>query len=289
MAGPIRFVLALILLLGVAGAPFPSPVIAQAAQHEGAEPVAPFAIGQGVYYVGARDVTSFLIVTREGMILIDGGYAEMAPQILANIRALGFDPRRVRILLNSHAHFDHAGGLAALQRATGARVYASRADGELIQRGGRGDFALGSAYRFAPVRIDRWIADGERVTLGGVTLTAHITAGHTRGCTSLSFPATIAGQVRQAIDVCSLSILPSYRLTGRNPSYPGIADDYRRSIATLRALPCDVPLGSHGVFFRLTAKRAALAAGHADAFVDPEGCRRYLDRSEAALNARLRG
>lgn len=265
----------------------PQPVLAQGMVHHGNQPAPPVRIGQGLYYVGASDIASYLLVTRAGMILIDGGYDDTAPQILANIRRLGFDPRQIRILLNTHAHLDHAGGLAAIKAATGATLYAAPLDAALIDHGGRNDFSFGNRLTFPPAHVDRLLSDGQRVSLGGVTLTAHITPGHTRGCTSWTFPVTVAGQVRQALVICSLTVLPNYRLTGPNPSYPGIAADYARSFRTLRALRCDVFLGSHGGFFNLTAKRAAVAAGHADAFVDPVGCRAFLERSEAAYRTRL--
>ena len=259
---------------------------ARAAPHDN-DPVAPFKIGEGLYYVGASDITAFLITTKAGMILIDGGYETTAPQILANIKTLGFDPRQVRILLNTHAHLDHAGGLAALKRATGATLYASRLDGALMARGGKGDFGLGDQFAYPPVTPDRTLFDGQRVSLGGVTLTAHLTPGHTRGCTTWTFPVTVAGRTRQALLLCSNSVLSMYRLTGARESYPGIAADYERSYATWRSLPCEVFLGSHGLFFGLTAKRAALAAGKADAFVDPAGCKAWFDRGYADFRATL--
>ncbi|WP_165830548.1 subclass B3 metallo-beta-lactamase [Phenylobacterium soli] len=251
------------------------------------DPVAPFKIGEGLYYVGASDITAFLLKTRDGLVLIDGGYPSTAPQILANIRTLGFGPRQVKVLLSTHAHIDHAGGLAQLKRETGAVLYASKLDGALMARGGKGDFGLGDAAAYPPVTPDRTLADGQKVSLGGWTLTAHITPGHTRGCTTWTFPVTVAGQTRQAMVLCSNSVLPMYRLAGKE-SYPGIAADYRRSYATWRSLPCDVFLASHGMFFNLKAKRAALEAGQADAFVDPAGCKAYFEKGEAAFDAELR-
>lgn len=251
-------------------------------------PLAPFRIGDGLYYVGATDIASYLIVTRAGLIVIDGGYADTAPQILANIRTLGFDPREVKILLNTHGHLDHAGGLAALKAATGAKVYSSAPDAPLLENGGRGDFALTApAYRFPPVHVDHIIADNEQVNLGGTILTARLTPGHTRGCTTWTFPVRVAGQLRQALVLCSLSVLPSYRLAGPSPSYPGIAEDYIRSYARLRALPCEVFLGSHGGFFGLERKRQALLAGNLTSFVDPAGCRAFFAGSETRFRATL--
>jgi metallo-beta-lactamase class B len=251
------------------------------------DPVAPFKIGEGLYYVGASDITSFLFVSNGGMILLDGGYATTAPQILANIRRLGFDPKQVKVLLSTHAHLDHAGGLAQLKDETGAKLYASAADGALMARGGKGDFGLKDSAAYPPVTPDRTIVDGQKVTLGGWTLTAHLTPGHTRGCTSWTFPVNVAGKTRQGLVLCSNSVLPMYRLDAAHESYPGIAADYEKSYATWRRLPCEVFLGSHGQFFDMKAKRAALDAGHADAFVDPAGCKAYFAQGYASFRAEL--
>jgi metallo-beta-lactamase class B len=259
---------------------------ASAAPHDN-DPVEPFKIGEGLYYVGASDITSFLFVTRAGMILLDGGYDTTAPQILANIRKLGFDPKQVKILISSHGHLDHAGGFAELKRATGAPLYASEADGALMARGGKGDFGLKDNAPYPPVTPDRTVHDGEKVSLGGWTLTAHLTPGHTRGCTTWTFPVTVAGKVRQGLALCSNSILPMYRLDAAHESYPGIAADYEKSYATWRKLPCEVFIASHGIFFGLTAKRAALEAGNPAAFVDPAGCKAWFDKGYAAFHETL--
>lgn len=263
-----------------------SAASARALPHDN-DPVAPFKIGEGLYYVGASDITAFLFVSKAGMILLDGGYDTTAPQILANIRTLGFDPKQVKVLISTHAHTDHAGGFAQLRRETGASLYASAADGALMARGGKGDFGLKDAAAYPPVTPDRTVADGQKVSLGTWTLTAHLTPGHTRGCTTWTFPVTVAGKVRQGLVLCSNSVLSMYRLDKAHESYPGIAADYERSYATWRRLPCEVFLGSHGQFFHLTEKRAALEGGQADAFVDPAGCKAYFDKGYAAFRAEL--
>jgi metallo-beta-lactamase class B len=259
---------------------------AAAAPHDN-DPIAPFEIGEGVYYVGASDITSFLFKTRDGLILIDGGYDTTAPQILANIRTLGFDPKQVKIILNTHGHLDHAGGIAQLKRETGATFYASELDGALIARGGKGDFGLGDRAAYPPATPDKIVTDGEKISLGGVMLTAHLTPGHTRGCTSWTFPIRVAGKVRQALLLCSNSVLPPYKLVPGHDSYPGIAADYEKSYAFWRSAPCEVFLGSHGIFFDMQAKRAALLAGKTDAFVDPAGCKAWFDKGYAGFKATL--
>lgn len=250
------------------------------------QPVAPFKIADNLYYVGASDVTSYLIVTKAGMILLDGGFEQTAPMILANIRTLGFDPRQVKFILNSHAHFDHAGGIAAIRAASGARFVASAADAPELAAGGANDFALKNAD-FPPVKPDRIIADGESVTLGGVSITAHVTAGHTKGCTTWTLPLTVDGKSETALFLCSLSVLSEFRLIG-NPLYPNQASDFEKSFETLKSLKCDVFLGSHGQFFDLKAKAARLAAGAApNPFVDPAGCRAFIAKAQAYFDMRL--
>jgi metallo-beta-lactamase class B len=256
----------------------------------GHEPFAPFKIGEGLYYVGASDYTSFLIVTKAGLIVIDGGDAPVGHQVLQNIRTLGFDPKNIRILLNTHEHFDHAAGLAEIKRAAAPDVkfYASAADGAIVAAGGHGDpFLKGDRFYYEAVKPDVTVKDGDKVSLGGWTLTAHITGGHTAGCTTWTFPVTVAGKVRQALDLCSASVLPGYKL-GKTETYPGQTEDYRKSFAFWRSAPCEVFIASHGSFFNMKAKKAALDAGKADAFVDPAGCRNFVDRSDAHFREELK-
>lgn len=252
-------------------------------------PFPPFKIGEGLYYVGAADYASYLIVTRAGLIVIDGGDQVTGRQVVQNIRTLGFDPADVKILLNSHQHFDHAAGLAEIVKAApGAKLYASAADGPVIAAGGRGDpFLKGERFYYEPVKPAVTLKDRQKVTLGGWTLTAHVTGGHTKGCTTWTFPVTVAGRTRQALVHCSSSVLPGYKL-GKEETYPGQTADYENSFARWKSLPCEVFLASHAQFFRLAEKRKALDAGKADAFVDPEGCRTYYAGQEAAFRAELK-
>ncbi|WP_293899905.1 subclass B3 metallo-beta-lactamase [Phenylobacterium sp.] len=255
---------------------------------DGDAPYAPFKIGEGLYYDGSADYAAYLIVTRAGLIQLDGGGGATGHQIVGNIRALGFDPANIKVLLNSHEHFDHAAGLAEIKRAApGAKFYASAADGAIVAAGGRGDpFLKGETFYYEPVKPDVTLKDGQTISLGGWTLTAHVTGGHTRGCTTWTFPVTVAGKVRQALAHCSSSVLPGYRL-GKTETYPGQTADYEKSFATWKSLPCEVFLGSHGSFFGMQAKRKALDAGKADAFVDREGCKAFYAKSEAAFRAEL--
>jgi metallo-beta-lactamase class B len=251
-----------------------------------AEPREPFHVVGNVYSVGSAELTSFLIATPKGHVLIDGGLSELAPQIARNIDKLGFKLEDVKVLLVSHAHFDHAGGLAELKRRTGAQVVASRADAEAMARGGKGDPQFGDSIPFAPVYADRIVQEGGVVRVGPTELVAHVTPGHTQGCTTWT---TVQHEDAQALHVvfnCSVSVPDEYRLLG-NPRYPRAVDDYERSFRTLRALPCDVLLGPHASFFQQDERRARIKDGAPNPFVDPGACGAYLDRSEQAFRAHL--
>lgn len=256
----------------------------------GHEPFPPFKIADQLYYVGASDYSSYLIVTKAGLIVIDGGDAPVGLQVVKNIRTLGFDPKQVKILLNTHQHFDHAAGLAEVKRAAAPDVkfYASAADGAIVAAGGKGDpFLKGPRFEYEPVKPDVTVKDGDKVSLGGMTLIAHITGGHTAGCTTWTFPVAVAGKTYQALDLCSASVLPGYKL-GRTETYPGQTKDYEKSFAFWKSQPCEVFVGSHGAFFQMHEKKAALDAGKADAFVDPKGCKAFVARAETAFRTELK-
>jgi metallo-beta-lactamase class B len=241
-------------------------------------PMAPFRVAADVYYVGTRGLAAYLVVGRKGHVLIDGGLPESAPLIAANIRSLGFRPADVKYLLINHAHSDHSGGLAELKRRTGAKLVASagdRADLETGRVSGRPEIPAGP-----PVAVDRVIGDGATLRLGGTVLTAHLTPGHTRGCTSWSLP-TRAGTILFA---CSLTVAGQNLLD--DPAYPGAAADFRATFARLRALKADVFLAFHPEFFGLDGKRARLA-GDARAFVDSGELGRQVDRAEGGFDEEL--
>lgn len=214
------------------------------------QPVEPFRIAGNVHYVGATDIASYLITTPNGHIVIDGGFVETAPMILANIRKLGFRAEDVRILLSSHAHYDHAGGLAELKRVTGATFYAMAEEIPQLARGGMDDPQFGNRFPFPSIEADRILHDGDRITLGGTTLVAHLTPGHTRGCTTWTTRVRDGGRMLDVVFVGSPTVPGDYRLTN-NPRYPNAVDDYRRQFATLESLGCDVFLASHGNFYDL--------------------------------------
>ncbi len=251
------------------------------------QPVEPFRMIGNIYYVGASDIASFLIATPEGHIVIDGGFAETASIIRDGIVKLGFALADVEILLNSHAHLDHAGGLAELKKLTGARLLASEAGAVQIEAGGKGDFLLGDDATFPAARVDGRLRDGEQVTLGGVTLTARVTPGHTQGCTSWTLRVREGDWDYDVVLVCSVSLLPEVRLLGE-PSYPGIAEDFAETFRVLKALPCDVFLAPHGGFFDLTGKARRLAEDpERNPFIDPVAYHAYLERGETRYLKRL--
>jgi metallo-beta-lactamase class B len=235
-------------------------------------PTEPLRIIDNVYYVGSEGLSSFLITSPAGHILVDGTLAENVAQIEANIKKLGFRLGDVKFLVNSHAHWDHAGGLAQLKRDTGAQLIASAGDKPLLERGGD---------KMPAVKVDRVIADGERVTVGTAALTAHLTPGHTPGCTSWS---TRAGGA-EVLFFCSATVAAN-RLTG-TPTYPGIVDDYRRTFARARKFAVDVFLAPHPEMFHLAEKRARVREGAPNPFVDRGELARMLDELEKDFEREL--
>lgn len=248
------------------------------------EPFEPFTIIGNIHYVGTEGISAFLITTPRGHILIDGILAQSVPQIIANIRALGFNIRDVKYLLNSHAHIDHAGGLAGLQRASGAKMVASAADRPTLEAGAIG-FGPTKDMPFPPIRVDRVIGEGDTVTLGGVTLIAHLTPGHTAGCTSWSM--AVRGADRKphtAFFHCSTSVAGQSLVP---ESWPGMVASYRATFAKVRAFKADVFLGPHENFFDLDGKRARQLAGDADAFVDANALQIFNGEMERAFDEEL--
>ena len=237
-------------------------------------PFEPRKIAGNIYYVGSNLISSFLIVTPAGHILLDTGPIEMLPQVTANIEKLGFKPQDVRLLLNSHAHFDHCGGFAEFKRRTGAQVIASKLDGDLMTRGGKEDFYWGNDLAYEPVKPDRTISDGESVELGGVRLTALLTPGHTQGCTSWSMQVHEDGKDYGVLFVCGLTA-SLYKLTN-NDKYPDIVGDMRDTLRRLHRLHPDILLAPHGFYFDLEAKAARQKAGAPNPFIDPGELARHV-------------
>jgi len=248
-------------------------------------PFEPRRIVGNIYYVGSNLISSFLIGTPAGNILVDTGPVEMLPQVMANIEKLGFKPQDVKLLLNSHGHFDHCGGFAEFKRRTGATVVASKLDGELMARGGKADFYWGDDLAYEPVKPDRTISDDGSVEFGGVTLTAHLTPGHTKGCTSWSMRVNEAGKDYEVLFLCGLTA-SVYKLTN-NDKYPNIVDDERNTLRKLRGMYADVLLASHGFYFDLTGKAARQKAGALNPFIDPDELSRHVTEMEKEFEEAL--
>jgi len=239
----------------------------------GTTPVKPFRIIGNIYYVGAVRISSFLIKTSDGYILMDTGYKETAPIVRDGLAALGVNPKDVKILLSSHAHQDHVGGHAQIKELTGARVLASAGDAPIIEKGG---VPNGPNV----IKVDELIRDKQQVTLGDTTLTAHITPGHTKGCTTWTMTAQEGGRNYNVVFMCSASVNPEARLTG-DPDWPNRGEELAKSIAVMRSLPCDVFLGPHGFFFNFMDKVARMERGETpNPFIDPAGYKAYLDQAE---------
>ena len=248
-------------------------------------PTTPFRVIGNIHYVGTEGLASYLITTPQGHILIDGASPQSAALIEKNIVALGYSLRDVRYLLNSHAHFDHSGGLAQLKKDTGAKLVASEGDRSALEGGFYLGYEDNHTLDAPPVQVDRAINDGDRVTLGNVTLTANITPGHTRGCTSWSMPVSEAGREYQVLFFCSSSVALN-RLVGP-PQYPGIVADYERTFARARTLHVDVFLAPHPEMIGLEDKRARLRPEGANPFVDSSAFGAFIAESEADFRRQL--
>jgi len=250
------------------------------------QPFAPFHIAGNLYYVGARGVSAFLITTPKGDVLLDGGLEETASQVEKNVVKLGFRMADVRYLLNSHAHYDHCGGLAELQRASGAAMVVSRPDAATLSSGHQLSYGKGqSESNFPAVKVSRVVNDGGTVSLGGTTLTAHITPGHTKGCTTWSMPVAENGKTYQVVFYCSTTVAGN-QLIG-NPKYPGIVADYRHSFAVLKNLRADIFLAPHPEFFDMEKKVAQKKLGGPNPFVDPAEMSAFVAQSEKDFNEEL--
>jgi metallo-beta-lactamase class B len=243
--------------------------------------VEPLRIAGNLYFVGASDISSYLIATPAGHVVIDAGYESTVPLIEAGIRKLGFKVEDVHILLNTQAHYDHAAGFAALKKDTGAKLMASDADADVIERGGLRDFSFGDSHPFPAAKVDRRLKDGDTVTLGTLTLHAHVTPGHTRGCTTWAFSVTDNNRELHVVDMCGLTVLDTTRLLN-NPGYPGIVSDYERTIPAMRRIPVDIFIGSHPSYYggQEKAARAKANPNGANPFIDPDGYQRYIDTGE---------
>ena len=247
------------------------------------EPVEPFRIIDNVYYVGRENYSSFLITTPEGHFLLDTMVEETVPNLSENIEKLGFDLQDIRFILQAHAHRDHVAGIAKMKELTGAQVLVMAQDEAVLADGGTSDFRGDGSMIWTPVQADRTLHDGEQIQLGGVTMVAHLTPGHTKGCTAWSTVAEENGREYNVVFVCSNRVSGGVPLIG-NTKYPNIAEDYASGFQTLKSLPCDVFLASHGFMFNLEEKLERLQQGaEQNPFIDPQGYQDYIADYEQAF------
>ena len=264
----------------------PIPPALIAALKSWVEPAEPAHIAGPIYFVGTRGLAAYLLTTPKGHILLDGGLRGSAGDIEASIRKLGFKPEEIRLLLITHAHCDHAGTAAYFKKLSKAKAVVMDRDSIALASGGQTDFRYGSkpAFYFPPVKPDKELTDGQTVKLGNLTMTARLGAGHTRGATTWITTVEDGGRKYNVVFPCCTSINPGYRLTV-DPSYQGIADDYRRTFAMLESLQPDIWLPAHADFFDFEGKRARAASEGVSAWVDPEGYRRWVAEGKRNFEA----
>lgn len=243
------------------------------------QPIAPFRIADHTWYVGTANLSALLVKTGDGAILIDGGMPQAADTLLGHLRTLGVGAGQLRWILQSHAHGDHAGPIAAVMRATGAPLATNAESAWLMARGGSDDLHFGDQILFPPAQASRLLHDGEQVELGGLALTVHFMPGHTPGSMAWTWTDTVDGRPVRIAYVDSLS-WPGYRLIG-HPRIPKLVDDYRRSFDVVRALPCDLLITPHpdgsGWTPRDTNERHP----------KPTSCAAYADAAARKLDAAL--
>jgi metallo-beta-lactamase class B len=273
---------AMILICAFAGVAF-----AQQAP-DWTNPFPPYRIVGNVYYVGSQGLASFLITTPQGHILINSSLPSSVPLIRESIEKLGFHFSDVKILLISHAHWDHCAGSAAVKELTRAKYMVMDADVPEIEAGGKGNFQYGdsAASRYEPTKVDRVLHDGDEVKLGDTVLVAHLTPGHTKGTTTWTMKAREGTKTYNVVIVGSPNVNAGYKLVN-NALYPEIASDYERMFRVLKSLPCDIFLGAHGNYYGMEAKFAKMKEGDANPFIDPDGYKNYVAEKEQTFRAEL--
>jgi metallo-beta-lactamase class B len=252
------------------------------------QPFPPHRVIGNIYYVGTKGLASYLITTPEGSILINSSLESSVPLIRSSIEKLGFRFQDVKILLISHAHFDHCAGSFQVKELTGAKYMVMQQDVPEVESGGKDDFQYGKTpdTLFKTVKVDRVLHDGDQVKLGDAVLTARLTPGHTKGCTTWTMKARDGGKSYDVVIVGSPNVNAGYKLVN-NALYPQIADDYARMFRVLKSLPCDVFLGAHGAYYDLEKKFARMSQGGANPFVDPDGYKRYIAEREKTFLSEL--
>jgi metallo-beta-lactamase class B len=277
---------------------FCTSILAHAATHPTwTTPIAPFRIADNLYYVGGQDLASYLVVTPKGNILINANFATSPALIRASVEKLGFHWQDTKIFLNSQAHGDHVGGAAGVKRETHAQTMVMEGDVSVVETGGKTDFLAPSPNvpGYSAVHVDRVLHDEDIVTLGGVTLTAHKTAGHTRGCTTWTMRSHLPGEpaqtMRNIVIVGGTSFWSEYHFIatpGHPASYPGIVQDFQHTFALLRSLPCDVFLGAHSGYFDMLTKLKHYPKDGPRVFIDPAGYKDSVAEAQETFEQELR-
>ena len=252
------------------------------------QPFPPYRVIGNIYYVGSRGLASYLIVTPQGYILINSSLQSSVSLIRESVEKLGFRFSDIKILLISHAHWDHCAGSALVKELTGAKYMVMDADVPVVETGGKADFQYGGfpKYLYKPAKVDRVLHDGDQVKLGDAVLTAHLTPGHTKGCTTWTMRAREGSKSYDVVIVGSPNVNPGYKLVN-NALYPQIADDFARTFRVLKSLPCDVFLGAHGNYYGMETKFARMKAGGPNPFIDPDGYKSYVAEREQTFRAEL--
>src|SRR3982074_2470041 len=249
------------------------------------KPTEPFKMIGNIYYVGTGGLASYLITSPQGHILVDTAMPEATPQIKASIEKLGFKVTDIKYLLNTHAHVDHAGGLAEMKQASGARLVAGEADKPLLEGGYYPGQREETVLGFPPVKVDRAVHEGDTVTVGDVTLTARETPGHSPGCTSWTFPVKDGDATHSVLIFCSGTVALNRLLT--KPTHPGIIDDYRKTFARAKEMKVDVLLAPHPEMYKMPEKRARIADGAPNPFINPGEFNAYAVTLEKAFEEGL--
>jgi metallo-beta-lactamase class B len=252
------------------------------------EPFPPHRVVGNVYFVGSLSLASYLITTPQGHILINSNLESSGPMIRAGVEKLGFKFSDVKILLISHAHWDHCAGSAHVKELTGAKYMVMEQDVPEIEAGGKGNFHYGNdpGTFYKPTKVDRVLHDGDDVKLGGTVLTAHLTPGHTKGCTTWTMKATDRGKTYDVVIVGSPNVNGGYKLVN-NAQYPGIAEDYEKTFRVLKSLHCDVFLGAHGDYYGMDKKFSRMKPDGPNVFIDPDGYQAYIAEREKVFRTEL--
>ena len=260
----------------------------QAQSNDWTEPFPPFKIAGNLYYVGSKGLANYLIITPKGHILINSDMEENVPLIRASVEKLGFKFTDIKILLISHAHWDHNAASNTIRKLTGAKYMVMDADVWVVESGGKTDFQYGNDPKtlYKPTKVDTVLHDGDEVKLGGSVLVAHLTPGHTKGCTTWTFKVADGGKTYDVVIIGSPNVNPGYRLVN-NVAYPRIAEDYEKTFKVLKSLPCDIFLGAHGNYFGLEQKYPRFKDEGLSVFVDRPGYKKYVEDKEQEFKKEL--